>query len=130
MTNEIEVKPEIENISRERHAANLNREIKSYKDNIERHEDSLKRLHNDKANLKKKYEIIRANFKMLRPTWEYETTQEYLKCCLFDLEAKEWQDGNLFERNEEQIKATLEHQRTAMKSVVEELIRIEGEDKK
>jgi len=130
MSNDVKVKPEIEEISREKHKENLTREIESHKKNITGHEESLEKLQADRENIKKKYKIARADFKIINPTWEYEKKQEYLDCLLFDLEIKEWQDTNLFEQNELQIKRVIEQQQVAIDSLLDEQKRIDKDEKK
>ena len=125
MTNDVEVKKEIEEISRERHKANLARELEENQKNIDFNQKTLDMLNADRENVKKKYQIVRDHFRIVKPTWEYEVQEEYLECLLHDLKSKEWQDMNAFDQNEEQLNKVLEHRREARESLLEEQKRLE-----
>lgn len=121
----------VEEISRERHKENLEREIKSYTKNIKEHKELLERLRNERDIIKKRFEIMRKpeNFVIVNPIWKYESDPEYVKTLMIENENQEKQINFQLDQNEQQIIKTIELQEKALESVKEEAERIKGEKK-
>ena len=124
-----EVKQNIAEISKERNMENLKREQEGYKKNIKYHKDLLKRLEEDEKVVFRRYEIMDNNFEIVNPIWKYETVPEFIELIKKELDLKKEQDKNLFDKNREQIKLVIVKQKEALKSVDEEIKRLNGGNK-
>lgn len=126
-----ELKNEIDEISREKHVENLDREIKSYRSNIKEHEELLVRLGKERDMIKKRFEIMRKpeNFIIVSPIWAYESDPEYIETLKLENENQERQINHQLDQNEAQIKQVITAQKEALESVEAEFERIKGEKK-
>ena len=110
-----------------KHIENLNRELSQNKERLDFHEKLLLQLRAEKARVMENHDIILSKFKIICPTWEYETDEKYIENIKYQQGLRKEFDERNFDKNDEQIQNVIKVSKEQIESIEKELERLKVE---